>query len=573
MSRYSVRLWRIAAVLLLVFVGRGEATESSAQSDQEVSLVVVLIVDQLRADMTGDFMDQFGPGGFRRFYEDGVVYPDAVMRSAPTSTGPGHATLATGALPAVHGVIGNQWWDVSRKSPVNCVADTRHRIIGQSASSARGVSPRYLAAETFADVIHDASGGESRTISLSVKDRSAVLPAGHSGKAVWYSKWTGQFVTSDYYYSSLPGWASEFNATRMGQLEAHVWNLSRARPNYRFKGQDDQPWELLGLGGAREFPHRLADSSHQSSALRFMPLADRLLVELAKSAVTELGLGEGPAVDVLILGLSASDYIGHAYGPDSLEWEDNLLQLDQLLAEMFDWLERDIGMQRVMVGLSSDHGVASAPEYLLSKGQSGGRVDTPGMEKDLRAFLRDRFKLRDDPVLGASYPAIYLDAAVLSAAGLDLAEVEAVAAERIQKTEGIASVLTRSDILARRIRSTPVNDRVMAGFHAERSGHLFLIQEQGWFMEEDPHYYAATHGSPYDHDVSVPVMFLAPGLKAQVVRREIGTEDFAPSITRFLGLPAPRQATGVALAEIRRTKQRESYNPTDRTDQDSPRSD
>ncbi len=568
LCRYPI----VAVALGLLILSRAGATESSSPPGGEVSLVVVIVVDQLRGDMPGELMDRFGPGGFRRFYEEGLVYPGAVMRFAPTSTGPGHATLATGALPAVHGIVGNQWWDVTRETAVNCVADPAHRTVGQSVSFARGVSPRYLTAETFADVIHQDSGGSSRTVSLSMKDRSAVLPAGRSGKAVWYSKWTGQFVSSDYYYPSLPGWARDFNARRMGRLGADIWELSRMRRDYRFEDRDDQPWEMTDLGPGRGFPHRLSDARNQSSAVRFMPLADRLLVELAKDAAAEVDLGKGPATDVLFLGLSATDYIGHAYGPDSLEWEDNMLRLDQLLADMFNWLERYIGMGRVIVALSSDHGVASAPEYLLSRGQAGGRVDTPGMEADLRTFLRDRFELEDDPVLGVSYPAIYLDVAALRAAGLDLGEVERVAAERIEKTEGIATVLTRSDIMAQRVRSSRVNDRVVAGFHPERSGHLFLIQEQGWFMDEDPHYYATNHGSPYDYDASVPIMFLAPGLKAQVVEREIGTEDFAPSITSILDLPAPRQATGMALAEIRRVTQRGSYNSPAGSSQDEPRS-
>jgi arylsulfatase A-like enzyme len=175
--------------------------------------------------------------------------------------------------------------------------------------------------------------------------------------------------------------------------------------------------------------------------------------------------------------------------------------------------------------------------------------------------------------MGVSYPAVYLDVPLLRAAGLDPEEVEKVAAERIEKTAGIATVITRSDIMAQRVPSSRVNDRVLAGFHPERSGHLLLIQEQGWFMDEDPHYYATTHGSPHEYDAGVPMMFLAPGLKPQVVEREVGTEDFAPSITGFLGLPAPRQATGRVLAEVRRATQRGSYNSITGSNRDEPRSD
>ena len=548
--RNAISVLIAVSLLLISGASYGRDSEDDATVDGPVALVVVIVVDQLRADMPGELLARFGPGGFRRFYEQGVVYPNGVMRFAPTSTGPGHATLATGTLPARHGVIGNQWWDTELGREVNCVADPGQRGLGPGNVAGGGVSPHLLESETFTDVIHAASKGLSRTLSFSIKDRSAVIPAGRRGDAVWYSKRTGTFVSSDYYFDALPAWLDDFNEERMGDLDGAVWELLQARSEYRFGDRDDQSWEMAIHGPGRVFPHRLADAGNRSSALRFMPLADQLVVDLARGASLSTRLGQGPTTDVLILGLSASDYIGHAYGPDSLEWEDNLLRLDALLSELFSWLDGHVGMDHVLVGLSSDHGVASVPEYRMAHGLPSGRVDTPGLERGLREFLRDRLDIEGDPVLGASYPLIYLDEGVLQAAGIPIEIAERAAAGHVLETEGIADVIIRSDILTGRVPASLLNDRVVAGFHARRSGHLFLIQGPHWFMEEDPDYYAATHGSPYDYDARVPLMFLAPGLTPQVVEREVGTEDFAPSITGYLGLRPPGDATGTGLAEI-----------------------
>jgi arylsulfatase A-like enzyme len=259
--------------------------------------------------------------------------------------------------------------------------------------------------------------------------------------------------------------------------------------------------------------------------------------------------------------LSATDYIGHSFGPDSLEWEDNLLRLDSQVARLLDWADREIGLDRTLVAMTSDHGIPSAPELLDREGASSGRVDVPGMLRGLREELIREFGLRSDPVLGAKMPSIFLDWRALAAADHNRETVEQAAARYLERIDGVAAAVTRSDLLSGRVPSSEPMRRILAGFHEDLSGDLVIVQQPGWYLENDPEKYATNHGSPYEYDAHVPMMFLAPGLQPRVVDRVVSTEDFAPSIAGFLEVERPAQASGAPLEEIAPATGAGSYNP------------
>jgi predicted AlkP superfamily pyrophosphatase or phosphodiesterase len=548
------------SLVLLAGAGQAAAPEGGDSLAPDVTLVLVIVVDQLRADMIEDNLGTLGAGGFRRIRDHGVVYRNAYMAFSPTSTGPGHATLATGALPPVHGIPGNSWLDRSSGDKVYCVGDPGHQLLGISTKWNDGTSPAPLKAETFADVIQAAAPDSARVLALAGKDRSGILLAGHRGKAVWYVRRQHRYVSSDYYFSELPGWASTFNNEAMTNLGQAVWVLSRPAGEYHFADADDQPWERDYKGLGRVFPHRLQGTRDVGAAFRFLPQSDEAIVELAERAVVAEGLGRGPQTDVLVLALSATDYVGHAFGPDSLEWEDNLYRLDGLLSRLLTWIDRHVGLDHTMVALSSDHGIPSAPEYLSRHGEPAGRVEVPGMVAGLRDFLIDRFDLDGDPLLGSRMPGIYLNPQVFKAAGVDMTTAENSSADYLSGVEGVEMALTRASLITGHVPATVEARRVAAGYDPDRSGDLVVVQRKGWYLDQDPHYYAATHGSPYDYDAHVPMMFLAPGVHSQVVDRPVGTEDFAPTITGYLGLEPPAQAHGVALPELAMPGSASPYN-------------
>ncbi len=558
----AIRVVVSAALVLVLLTGGGQAAslEAGRSPAPDIRLVLVIVVDQLGGDMIEANLAALGPGGFRRFRDQGVVYRNAYMSFSPTSTGPGHATLATGALPPVHGISGNQWRDRSSGEKVYCVGDPDYKLLGIPTRWNDGTSPAALKAETFGDVIQAAAPGQSRVLALAGKDRSGILLAGHRGKTVWYLRRKGRYVSSDYYFRNPPDWLSDFNEAAMSNLDQAVWILSRPIGDYRYGGADDQPWERDYKGLGRAFPHRLKGTSDVGAAFRFLPMSDEATVNLAMQAIQAEGIGRGPQRDVLALALSATDFVGHAFGPQSLEWEDNLYRLDALLARLLTWVDRNVGLEHTLVALSSDHGVASPPEYLTGLGKTAGRVDVPGMVAGLRDFLIGHFHVDGDPLLGVQMPGVYLRSSVFDTAGVPMAEAEAAAAGYLSAFDGIAVALTRTDLLDGRVPDTVEYRRVAAGYDPDRSGDLIVVQREGWYLDQDPDYYATTHGSPYDYDAHVPMMFLAPGIPARIVERSVGTESFAPTITGYLGLDSPAQAGGGPLPELAVREMESPYN-------------
>jgi predicted AlkP superfamily pyrophosphatase or phosphodiesterase len=554
----SRTLAKVLALFLAALVP--SAGMAGEDDDPAVSLVVLVVVDQLAGGVLEKNRDRFVDGGFRRLMDHGVSYTRAFHRFSPTATGPAHATLSTGALPPVHGIAANEWRDPIDGRTVYGVFDPDHQILGHPTRDRDGTSPANLEAETLADLLAEATSGRGRAFALSMKDRAAILLAGRRGKALWYSKATVSFVSSDFYFEALPGWVARFNTAYLGALDGARWELSRPAGEYAFAERDDQPWERDYAGLGTTFPHDLAETSDLGSALRFTPMADELLLGLAGEILRNERLGRSGSIDMLAISLSATDYVGHAFGPDSLEAEDNLLRLDASLEAFLDRIDRSVGLDRTLVALSSDHGIPSAPEWTrLHGGGAVGRVDTPAMIAGLRERLRERFDLAGDPLFGFSHPAVFLDDRLLSAGGVDIVEAERAAAEYLAGFEGIRAAYTRTDILAGEVGGTRETDRVAAGFHPSRSGHVVVVQHPGWHLDKWPGFFATTHGSPYDYDAHVPMIFRGPGLRSASLDREVGSESFAPSVARYLGLRPPADATGRPLAEIARPGR--SYNP------------
>lgn len=513
-------------------------------------LVLLVVVDQLRGGSLETARDRLGPDGLGRLMDGGLAYRSACHRFGVTATAPAHATLATGALPAVHGIVGNEWLDPETGERRNAAGGAGAGDGGGHDDAGAGRSPAWLEAETLADVLADATAGKAGIFAVAGKDRSAIMLAGRGGKAFWYDHQAGRYVTGGYYYPSPPAWLEAWNESALDGLDAHVWRLSAPESGYRLAGRDDQPWERDYKGLGRVFPHRLAASTDPDAALRAMPVADALTVDLAVTLLREAGLGRDAVPDLLMVGLSATDYIGHAFGPDSLEAEDNLLWLDRTIATLLAAARAAAGEDGVLTVLTSDHGIPSAPEYIRSRGGESGRIDVPGIMDGLNAFLGERFDTRRRLARAFLNPWIYLDMDALETLGLDPAAVESAAAGWLSGVDGLVAVFTRSGLLDNARPGEALLRRVRAGFHPARSGHLYLVQAPGWHLYSDPDYHAAMHGSPWDYDTHVPLVFMGPGIPAGHVDRAVGSEDLAPTLAALLGIRTPAQATGSALEEI-----------------------
>lgn len=538
-------------------------------------LVLQITVDQLRGDLIDRYSRHLGDGGFRRLLETGTYFADAHHRHANTETIVGHTTLATGTDPAIHGMVANIWFDRIAGTQFYNVQDPDYPLVGaqgidasneidptQRAATTDGRSPRNILTSTISDEIALHFGPEAKIFGVSVKDRGAISMAGHAGTAYWFSKSEGRFVTSAFYRETYPGWITEWEAKgTVASYADRAWELSSSPSAYLFGGRDDQSWEPVAPpwvtdfpGFGRTFPHSwgAVDDKYFTTRLTLSPAGDEITVDFAKALIDAEGLGQDDAPDYLAVSLSSTDYVGHLFGPSSLEAEDNILRLDRTLADLLAHVDARVGLNRTLVVLSSDHGAPEHPGYLATLGIEADtfdfkRVDTePGFVRLTAEFGESR-----DLILNFSNPYLYLDSAEIAARGLDRAVVERAVAKELERLPGIAHAIPSTTLRAGAVPRGKIQDAVLANFHSDRSGDVYIVFEPHWFVADfDGLRVASAHGSPWTYDTFVPVIFSGPGIAAQRVARRVETVDVAPTIATYLGTKPPSGATGRPLVEV-----------------------
>jgi predicted AlkP superfamily pyrophosphatase or phosphodiesterase len=261
-------------------------------------------------------------------------------------------------------------------------------------------------------------------------------------------------------------------------------------------------------------------------------------------------LGQGKATDVLAISFSATDYLGHAFGPNSLEMEDNVLRVDRLLAKLFDLIEKTLGLEDTLIVVTADHGVDASPEYMQGLGIAAGRHYPDKFMDTANAGLQKRFKTDQKLVIAFWNPSLYLDTKVIAGLGLDVATVEQALAEEILRIPGFAYAVTRTDLLAGDVGSDPILAKVQRAFHSRRSGNVLVVQSPSWYLYPKAEEYSAMHGSPYPYDTFVPIMFGGSGIRHRVVHRPVAPEDVACTITSYLNINPPTGSTGTPFIEV-----------------------
>jgi len=518
----------------------------------EPRLVLFIVVDQLRGDQPLQLADRFGEGGFRHLTERGLVYTNARYRHSTTFTAAGHATLATGGHAAQHGLVGNSWHDRVTGAFVYCVEDPRHQVLEGKPRAHDGTSPRNLTSSTFGDELVMANDGASRAFAVSIKDRAAILLAGHVGKAFWYAASSGHFVTSSYYYDAQPAWAKKWNeASHADRFGDQSWTLLQPRERYRRIDSDDRPFEKPQSGMGRTFPHPLGSAGTRElySRIKLTPMGDELTVDFTIELMKREKIGQGRAADYLAVSLSVTDYVGHAFGPHSLEQEDNLLRLDRSIARLLRHVDESVGLENTLVVLTSDHGVDEAPEFKASLGMHAGRLDSKRFIASANEGLRLRFDIDDDLVTSYSNPSLYLDLAAVRKHGLDVAEVERALAAEMRAQEGFAAAFTRTNLLTGNLPDSKLSRRIQNAFHPVRSGNVVIVQSPNWYLHSSPDRFAAMHGSPHVYDTYVPIMIAGPGIENATIVRPVKPADIAPTLSLYLGIKPPSGSIGGLLSE------------------------
>ena len=532
-------------------------------------LILQITVDQFRGDLPTRYYDRLGKGGLRYLLDKGVVYNNAHHAHANTETIVGHATLATGAHPSEHGMIGNLWFDRATGVTTYNIEDSNYKLLTegaavdssteidptQKAASSDGRSPAAILTTTFSDELSSLTAGKAKVFGVSVKDRGAVSMAGHSGKAFWFSKATNEFVTSSYYYKKYPQWVVDWNAKKLAeQYSGKAWELMHPIDTYLFADRDDQEWESDLAGYGRTFPHKFSttDNKYFSTYLTISPIGDELTLEFAKAAINAEQIGEDDITDFLGVSFSATDIIGHFFGPSSLESEDNILRLDRTLANLFAFIDKKIGLDNTLIVLSADHGGPEAPGYLKSMGIPTGYVSPDTWDKKPAINrIKKKFGIKGKLIEGYDHPYIYLSNKVISNSKIDLLALETAIIDELVRFPGVSTAIS-STALARGIVADTYLTRAMTNnYNSRRSGNVYVVFQPGWFINHyDGLSLAAVHGSPWPYDTFVPIIFAGHNLKSQTVSRRVHTVDVASTLANIVGAKPPSGASGEVLLEV-----------------------
>jgi len=505
-------LLALILIWILLFSSVGSAqrrTQSTVQ--KRPKLVLLIAVDQFRYDYLERFGDLFGPNGFRRLMRDGASWTQSNYDHMPTYTAPGHGTMMTGAYPAESGIVGNEWLDRASGKRVTSVSDDSEKLLGGLPNDPAS-SPRRLMASTVGDELRLATNDRAKVIGISVKDRSAILPAGrHANAAYWFSWTSGTMVSSTYYFNQLPAWVTAFNAAKPAkQYFGAKWERLLPESEYvKRVGADNPSWEnVTAAGDTNSFPHTITggaktfEDRNFYTALDYSPFTNDILLSFAQQAIVNEQLGQDDDTDVLTLSFSANDYVGHRFGPYSQEVMDVTLRTDRTIAMLLDFVDAHVGLANTLIALTADHGVSPIPEHAAAIGLGGARVPFASVMGKIQAAISARYNPQGkspdptaDYLLRFSEAStsrewflnnnIYFNYDALKRDGVNVDELSGVVVAAALTVPGIARCFTRSQLLRGATSVTdPIERRALHGFYPARSGDVVMVAEPYKYIAE-----------------------------------------------------------------------------------------
>ena len=528
-------------------------TSSYAQSieNQRPKLVVGIIVDQMRYDYLTRFYNKYGNDGFKRLIRDGFSLENAHYNYIPTYTAPGHASVYTGTTPSTHGIISNDWYDKFEKKVIYCVDDANFTSVG--AAQGGNKSPRRMMTTTISDELKMAQNQQGKVISLSIKDRSAILPGGHTADgAYWFEGGNeGKFITSSYYREDLPKWVKEFNNSDKAEKYLNTtWNTLYNIKTYSESIDDDNIFEGLFIGKKTPtFPYdlsKLKDENGNYELLKAVPYGNTILTDFAKAGIIGEELGQDNITDFLAISFSSTDYVGHQFGADSKEIEDTYLRLDQDLASFFIFLDEKIGKDNYTLFLTADHAVVQVPAYLEALKVPAGYFNYREFVAYLDKITKKHFKLGASKLVeNFSNYQLFLNREVLYDQNLNIKDVSEILANELVNHKSIYKTVTAYSLQNTNFDSG-VLQRLQMGYNQKFSGDVLLVPNPSTISRERT---GTTHGSGYNYDTHVPIIFYGKGIKKGVLKRNVSVTDIAPTISNLLKISFPSGATGTIIYE------------------------
>lgn len=538
----------IAPLFFAVLIGRAQKPVKESSAISHPKLVVGIVVDQMRWDYLTRYYPLFqANGGFRRMLGDGFSFDNTQIPYVPTVTACGHTCVYTGSIPALHGIVGNNWWDNRLQKGMYCSEDKSVKGVGSKTEEDGQMSPKNMLTTSVCDELRLASNFASKVIGIAIKDRGAILPAGHSANAAyWYESKTGNFISSTYYMNELPGWVQQFNGRKLpDSLYRLGWKTALPAATYSlFSSADDKAYESKPFGKeALGFPYDLSKFVGKDySKISSTPWGNTLTAEMAKAAVLAEKLGQGSATDFLAVSFSSPDYIGHSFGPNSWENADDYVRLDQELGKFFQFLDAQLGAKSYTVFLTADHAVAHIPGYLKENRIPGGLLDMSGMMKDMNLQIKQRYGI-DNAIASIMNEQVYLSRKRMDTSKADVVEIKNFIVQYLLKEENITHAFSSDDVLITPLPKV-IREMYANGFHPSRSGDVSFIPKPGYFIGGST---GTTHGSPFQYDTHIPLLWYGWGIKKGSSNKMVYMTDIAPTVAALLRIQAPNGNVGNVL--------------------------
>ena len=503
-------------------------------------LVIGLVVDQMRWDFLYRYYDRYQPdGGFKRLLNNGFACENTFVNYLPSVTASGHTAIFSGAVPSVSGITGNDWWDYKKGGFVYCSGDDSAQTVGSITESGK-MSPRNMLVNTIGDELKLATHFRSKVFGIALKDRGAVLTAGHTADAAyWYDEKTGDWISSTYYMKELPNWVKAVNARKMVDSCFKLgWKLLYPFETY-----------TQSYTTKTSFEYNLTSYVGKNYGfLRVIPAGNTLTVEMAKSLINNEQLGTDDETDLLAVSFSTPDYVGHTFGPNSIEAEDVYLRLDKDLGDFLNYLDDKVGKNQYLVFLTADHGGAQVPSFMKKNKIPAGNVDVETIYSELNTLLAEKYKTENLCIAVMNYQ-VYLDRDSIGKKNLSPDSVGKTCIEYLLRQPGIQNAFLQKDI-EKTMLPYKLKELMTAGFYASRCGDILLVFEPQWI--EGLLRSGTTHGLYNPYDTHVPLLFYGWNIKPGKTYREVGITDIAPTISSLLKIQMPNGSTGAVITELSR---------------------
>ena len=528
--------------LLLIFSIAISSLQINAQNTEQPKLVIGIVVDQMRWDYLYRYQEKYTSNGLNRLLDKGYVCQNTQIPYVPTYTAPGHTCIYTGSVPAITGIVANNWYDKKIDKVIYCTDDNSVKTVGDS-TIAGFMSPKNLLVTTITDELRLATNFQSKTIGIAIEDRGAILPAGHAANgAYWYSGTSGKWITSTYYRNDLPIWVQDENKkVEQDKMMQKSWQTIMEIEKYHESTEDKVSWETPYKGETDPvFTHQLeAELMKSPDLLRALPYGNTMTLDMAKAAIAGEGLGADDITDFLTVSLSSTDYIGHQFGTNSVEIEDTYLRLDKDLAGFFSYLDATVGKGKYVLFITADHGAAHNATFLQTHHIPSGNEISDTMSKKINEFVAQKFGDKE-LIAGIINQQIYFDEKLLND---DIAKTNLLTQSLIQYIKtlpGVADVIELKNIASSTIVSDFKTD-LTNGYNAQRSGNLYIVLQPGWM---DDFTKGTTHGSFYRYDTHIPLIWYGAGIKQGVDYSQIYMTDISATIASLLHIQEPNGCIG-----------------------------